>query len=160
MVAPLARLLAEWSAIWMPSAKLSEAAAQHRYRQRAERDRLQSLECGRHAADGEALGALAELATTLALGLILDECANADPDSLPDPQASAYDSLAWAEMNHKVAETIEALPEREAYIIRNHYRNGVSFQQIATVLGLSKGRVSQIHRSALMRMREQLARFR
>jgi RNA polymerase sigma factor for flagellar operon FliA len=139
-------------------ATMSEAAAQYRYRQRAERDRLRSLrEAG---ADEDALAALSRLAATLALGLMAEEVASLDPETVPDGQPSAYESLAWHEMRQKLRQQIAALPERERYVIGQHYRNGVSFQQIAAILGISKGRVSQIHRAALLRLREQLARFR
>ena len=138
---------------------MSESAAQYRYRQRAERDRLRSL---RDAApsDADPLAALSQLAATLAIGLMAEEAEVVDPDSLPDGQPSAYESLVWYQMRQKIREQIAALPERERYVIGQHYTAGVSFQQIATILGVSKGRVSQIHRAALLRLREQLARFR
>ena len=139
-------------------ATMSEAAALYRYRQRAERDRLRSLR--ERGADEDALTALSRLAATLALGLMAEDVHSLDPESLPDGQPSAYESLAWHEMRQKLREQIASLPEREHYVISQHYRNGVSFQQIAAILGVSKGRVSQIHRAALLRLREQLARFR
>jgi len=143
-------------------AAMSEAAAHYRYRQRAERDRLRSLREGEAGADGgeDALTALSRLAATLALGLLAEEVESLDPESLPDGQPSAYENLAWHEMRRKLREQIAALPEREHYVVSQHYRNGVSFRQIAAILGVSKGRVSQIHRAALLRLREQLARFR
>lgn len=139
-------------------AQLTEAAAQYRYRQRAERDRLRSLRAGMDGSDP--LSALSELAATLALGLMLEEEHPFDLDSLPDPQPSAYESLAWHELSTRLAERLVGLPAQEAYVIVQHYRHGVSFQQIAAVLGLSKGRISQIHRAALLRLRGQLAQYR
>lgn len=137
---------------------MSESAAQYRYRQRAERDRLRSLRSGPD--HGDPLSALSELAATLALGLMLEDGGGVDPDLLPDPQPSAYESLAWHELAGRLGEQLAALPEREAYVIRQHYQHGVGFQQIALVLGLSKGRISQIHRAALLRLRGQLAQYR
>ncbi|OCC22926.1 hypothetical protein MB02_14260 [Croceicoccus estronivorus] len=141
-------------------ATMSEATAQYRYHQRVERDRLRSLRQSGPVAEADPLGALAELASTLALGLLVGDGEAVDPDTIPDGQPSAYESLAWHEMQKKVREQIDMLPERERYIVSQHYRNGVSFQQIAAILGVSKGRVSQIHRSALLRLREQMAQFR
>jgi RNA polymerase sigma factor for flagellar operon FliA len=46
------------------------------------------------------------------------------------------------------------LPEREAKIIRHHYFQQVPFDDIAESLGLTKGRVSQLHRRALMMLRD------
>lgn len=143
-------------------AMMSESAAQYRYRQRAERDRLRSLRDAApgNTSDADPLAALSQLAATLAIGLMAEEAEVVDPDTLPDGQPSAYESLVWYQMRQKIREQIAALPERERYVIGQHYTAGVSFQQIATILGVSKGRVSQIHRAALLRLREQLARFR
>ncbi|MDD3800151.1 MAG: sigma-70 family RNA polymerase sigma factor [Novosphingobium sp.] len=141
-------------------ATMSEAAAQFRYRQRAERDRLRSLHETSPDDGADPLAVLSRLAVTLAIGLLAEEAETIDPDTIPDGQPSAYESLVWHEMRRKIRERIEALPERERYVVGQHYRNGVSFQQIAAILGISKGRVSQIHRAALLRLREELARFR
>ena len=111
-------------------AQASEAAAQYSYRQRAERDRLRSLEEG-------------------AAGL----------EAIPDPAPSAYETLAWNQLQARIHELLERLPEKEAFVMRQHYRNGASFQQIAALLGVTRGRVSQIHRAALQRMRSLLARY-
>lgn len=51
------------------------------------------------------------------------------------------------------------MPAAEKAVIQHHYSNGVDFTHIARALGLSKGRVSQLHHSALKRLREQLRRF-
>jgi RNA polymerase sigma factor for flagellar operon FliA len=45
---------------------------------------------------------------------------------------------------------------RESVIVRQHYENGVSFTHIAQLLGLSKGRVSQLHASAVARLRARI----
>jgi RNA polymerase sigma factor for flagellar operon FliA len=96
----------------------------------------------------------------IALGLLLDERESGGIDAIPDPKPSAYESLAIEELRRRLNETVDTLPEREGYVIRQHYRHGVSFQQIATLLGVSKGRVSQIHRAALERLRSVLGKLR
>jgi len=54
-----------------------------------------------------------------------------------------------------------ALPAHlERQVIEYHYLQGLLFADIATLLGLSRGRVSQIHSSALFRLRKSLAKFR
>jgi RNA polymerase sigma factor for flagellar operon FliA len=141
-------------------AQSSEAASQYRYRQRAERERLRSISEGADGAGDDLITALSRLSSAIALGLLLDEQASEVIQTIPDPQPSAYESIALAELRRRVEETVDALPEREGFVIRQHYRNGVSFQQIATLLGVSKGRVSQIHRAALERLRSVLGRLR
>lgn len=140
-------------------AQTSEAAAQYRYRQRAERDRLRSL---RNPADALAdpIAALSSLSAAIAIGLMLEADFSSAVEAIPDPAPSAYDSLAWNELHRHVHGLIDALPDQEAYVVQQHYRNDVSFQQIAVLMGLSKGRVSQIHRAALQRLRGRLAKLR
>ncbi len=137
--------------------KASEASAHYSYRYRAERERLGSL-LTEQDKEESALAALSKLAASLAIGLMLEDKNGAD--SIPSDEPSAYDTLAWHELNEALSEKIDALPEREAFIVRQHYKNGVSFQQIALLLGLSKGRISQLHASAMGRLRSQLSKFR
>jgi len=53
-------------------------------------------------------------------------------------------------------ETIDNLPERERYIISLYYYEGLSFKEIAKVLGLSESRISQIHTKTLLLLRSRL----
>lgn len=133
----------------------SEAAALSRHRQRTERERIASL----RQSTADPLAALSALSATVALGLIL-ETGTGEVDAIADPAPSAYESLAWNELYARVQELVDNLPEREGFVIRQHYRNGVSFQQIALLLGLTKGRISQIHRAGLERLRGLLAKLR
>ncbi len=136
----------------------SEANAQFSARQRLESERRRSLKAGdRHktAENGEDhLAQLAELAAGLAIGLMAEgarslyEGAGAGLD--------AYESLAWRELQINLAREVERLPDQERTVIRQHYLNGVAFSEIARMMGLSKGRISQLHRSALLRVRERL----
>jgi RNA polymerase sigma factor for flagellar operon FliA len=63
-------------------------------------------------------------------------------------------------MQARLAEAMHNLPEKEAIIVRQHYENGLSFSQVAELMGLSRGRVSQLHRSALDRLRKKIGKFR
>jgi RNA polymerase sigma factor for flagellar operon FliA len=48
------------------------------------------------------------------------------------------------------------LDEPELSVIRQHYFEGVPFTQLALARGLSKGRISQIHRAALGKLKDRL----
>ncbi|MGD9170794.1 MAG: sigma-70 family RNA polymerase sigma factor [Candidatus Thiodiazotropha sp.] len=48
---------------------------------------------------------------------------------------------------------VDNLPERDRLIIRGHYFHGVPFDELAKLLDISKGRVSQLHKRALQRIR-------
>lgn len=141
-------------------AKVSEVAAQFAHHQRTERERLKSLRRSPQESASAPIAALSALSATIVLGLMLDMGAPEDIEQIPDPALTAYESLAWNELHSKVHELVDNLPEREGFVIRQHYRNGVSFQQIAILLGVSKGRISQIHRAGLERLRGLLAKLR
>ncbi|WP_332819462.1 sigma-70 family RNA polymerase sigma factor [Sphingopyxis sp.] len=139
--------------------KASEASAQYGYRRRVERDRLRSL---REQDAGEALKSvdgLASIAAKIAIGLILEDQAAVEPDDLPSTDPSAYDTLAWRQLCGELGRRLDHLPDKEAFVIDQHYRNDLQFQQIAILMGLSKGRISQLHATGLERLRKQMSRI-
>ncbi|WP_425999042.1 sigma-70 family RNA polymerase sigma factor [Caulobacter sp. DWR1-3-2b1] len=141
-------------------AKLSELREQISFRSRVRADRLRSLTAnGMGQADAaDALQALTDLAVGLAIGFMLDGSGLVAAPGEADPAPSAYDSLVWRDMLRRLTNEIAALPERERLIVRGHYLDGVDFESLARLLQISKGRVSQLHKAALGRIRAQLAR--
>lgn len=138
-------------------ARASEVREQIASRSRLRAERLRSL--APQGVDGldasQALNALVELATGLAVGFLLDGGLAADEEAA-DRSPSAYDGLAWRETVENLRQAIASLPDREGFIVRQHYLHGVAFDLIAGLLGLSKGRVSQLHRDAILRLRKRL----
>lgn len=131
---------------------MSEIDAQLSYRHRVEQERLRSL----IPTESDALSGLSELAVGLALGLMLEETGMIDGTDKADPRPTAYDSLAWRETQAILARELANLPEQESVVVRQHYEHGLPFAQVAQVMGLSKGRISQLHRAALERLRKRL----
>jgi RNA polymerase sigma factor FliA len=142
------------------AAKASESSAQYTYRRRQERDRLKSLRDGAENQEKSVIELLAAMAAKIAIGLILEDQATPNVEDLPTADPSAYDTLAWRQLCNELDRRLAALPDREAFVINQHYRHDVPFQQIALLLGLSKGRVSQLHSQGLERLRKQMARVR
>lgn len=136
-------------------AKSSESSAQFSHRRRMEIERLRSLRDDAPSKPGDYIAELSDLAATLAIGIIAENArlSGADPAA---QGLGAYESLSWRETQLSVLKEIELLPAAEKSIMQHHYFNGVSFAQIAQLMGLSKGRVSQLHRTALKRVRERL----
>ena len=64
--------------------------------------------------------------------------------------------LEFAEQREKLRAAIECLNEREQYLIKMYYFEGVTFERIANELGVSKQRVSQMHSRAVRLLREHL----
>ncbi len=79
----------------------------------------------------------------------------ADPDC-PDPLAECE----LEDLRSRLAAAIDDLPERERLIIALHYYEGFTSREIAEILGISEGRVSQLHTRALLRLRVRLAQGR
>ena len=139
--------------------RLDEHGAQLRFRQRIERERIASLEVGGEDARS-AIEELANLATELALGLMLDAEERESSSGLAGQPYNGFDSLAWRETRALLAERVDDLPEPERTVIRQHYQNDLLFAQIAVMLGVSKGRVSQLHKAALARLRKSMRTLR
>lgn len=137
-------------------AKASEASAHFSYRKRVERDRLRSLRATAEAND-DPLALIAGIAVKIAIGTLLEEPAGLDPDRLASGEPSAYETVAWRQLLDELERRLTRLPKNEAIVLEQHYRHGVAFKQIAQLLGLSQGRVSQLHSQGLERLRRQLS---
>jgi len=133
-------------------AQMSEIDAQLSHRHRVEQERLRSL----GSDDADPLTALSELAAGLAIGLMLEGTGLIGGREAADNQPDPYDSLAWRETQAILLSEIARLPLPEASVVRQHYDHGLPFAQVAEVMGLSRGRISQIHRAALERLRRRL----
>jgi RNA polymerase sigma factor for flagellar operon FliA len=139
-------------------ARLGELEAQWSQRRRAEQERLRSLKRERATADDDPVEALGQLAACLAVGLMLDGTRIMADEHARDPAPSAYESLAWREMQAKLEREIERLSASEATVIRQHYLNGLAFTQVAELMGLTRGRISQLHSAALTKLRKRISR--
>jgi RNA polymerase sigma factor FliA len=139
--------------------QMSEIDTQIGYRHRIEQERLRSLAQCDEMSRADVLAALSQLATGLALGIMLEGTRLVRSESGADPAPLAYESLEWRELNARLADELARLPANEALVLRQHYDNGLSFAQIAILLDLSRGRVSQLHKSALDRLRAKIGRL-
>lgn len=141
-------------------ARMSEVRQQQSFRNRVRRERMRSIgvEGPKVAALSakDALQALIDVAMGLALGFMLEDTSLYRSPESEQPAASSYDSLVWKEAVVAVSNAMEALPAQEQMVIRGHYLDGLQFEQIAQLLGLSKGRISQIHRAGLTRLKTKL----
>ena len=143
-------------------ARMSEVREQLSWKHRMQRERIASLVADESDQSGlaDAMTALSDLALGLALGFMLEGTGlMTDPEDMLSSRAtarSAYESLVWKDMIGLLMGELATLPEREQIILRHHYIEGVSFEALASLLKLSKGRVSQIHRAALAQLRKKI----
>lgn len=140
-------------------AKASEASSQFSYRKRVERERLRSLSA-KADPSAPALERLADLAVMVALGTLLETHPEIEPDHLAGDAPTAFETLAWNQLCGEVDKRTAQLPRNERFVLDQHYRHGLAFQQIAALLDVSKGRVSQLHAQGLAKLRRYLSHQR
>ncbi len=111
--------------------------------------RLQSLQ---RASDGEsdAFDGVVNAILDLGLGFLLDEAAHAHEAT---GNSDGYAYARTSEIEARLTAAVDRLPERLGLIIKAHYYKQIQFQELATTLGVTKGRISQLHRTALERLR-------
>lgn len=138
--------------------KASEIREQISFRNRARTERTRSLgvDDPDKLSSDEAMKALIDLTVGLAIGFMLEDVGASASEETVDKRPSAYESLAWKELLHRLGQAITSLGSREQSVVRQHYLNALSFEQIGALLGVTKGRVSQIHKSAIRQLRERL----
>jgi RNA polymerase sigma factor for flagellar operon FliA len=64
------------------------------------------------------------------------------------------------EMKQRLADAIEELPEKERMVLTLYYYEELTMKEIGVTLGVVESRVSQIHSSAVVRLRASLAGLR
>jgi len=140
-------------------ASMSEIGRQSRHIYQTEKERLNSLKGKNVGSNDSSLDALRKLTIGLALGMMLEASDLAMGDDKRDTAPNGYDSLEWKSMQKKLNAEIEQLPPPQPFLIRQHYHNEISFSEIATLLKLSKGRVSQLHSQALALLQKRVGKI-
>ncbi|KAK47787.1 RNA polymerase, sigma 28 subunit, FliA/WhiG family [Caballeronia jiangsuensis] len=142
--------------------KLTDGQEQISFMRRMQRERLNSLKAGEVMEDADkhqTLHAVAHLAAGLAIGYMLDETSMLAPsDNAPSPEPSPWQGIAWRQTKERLLAAVSSMPERHRKIIHYHYFNGLQFDQIASILELSKARISQMHRDALTQLRDHIGK--
>lgn len=102
--------------------------------------------------EGDPLEAFVASAIGLGLGYLLDG------QSVPAPVTTldAYAATEAAQRDSAVSECIKLLPEKERLVLVLHYYHHLQFVQVAERLNVTKGRISQLHKQALQRLRQLL----
>ena len=67
---------------------------------------------------------------------------------------SPEDELSETELRENLVEALKTLPEKEAMLVQLYYVEELNVYEIAEVLEITTGRVSQIKKSAISRLRE------
>lgn len=137
---------------------MTETGDRISYLHRAHRDRAESVLEGQPDA-AASLASLLEMVVAVALTVQLDEIAeqeSAEPTVVADP----YASRLYEDSQRRLKRAMESLPDRERQIVNFHYFHQMGFDEIAGLLAVTKGRVSQLHKRALEQIRAAMGKAR
>jgi RNA polymerase sigma factor for flagellar operon FliA len=108
---------------------------------------------GKRSSDKDLFSELADLAIGLALGYMLED-SGMYRNQEQHYTENFYDRHELNELKKNMNRIVDILPEQARDVIRYHYFHGMSFDEIAKLLSLTNGRISQIHRQALKLLQE------
>jgi RNA polymerase sigma factor for flagellar operon FliA len=132
----------------------TERRRQTAFLRRNRRQRVESVD--QSASDGDELPfrEIVDLTVMLAIGFLIED---SGVGSVSEAKNAPLEAQALDEVKQTVRGAVEALPPRERIVLSYHYFHYVGFTELAEQLEISKGRVSQIHKRALERIREHLS---
>lgn len=137
--------------------KATEKRGQWDWRRRVTKERLASrVQESDPGTKQSRFAELAEITIELALGSLLEDSGIIAKERI-DSENQPYIGRALAELKERIRAAIALLPDREQLIINYHYFSHVGFSELARLLQITKGRVSQLHRRAINSIRESLS---
>lgn len=130
--------------------KFSERNQQSSYLRRKHQERVQSLQGDESQSAFEQLAAVT---TDIALGVLLEEFCQAESCG---SVLGCYKAVEFDQLCERLKVVVGVLPEKERYVIEEHYFHDRSFAEISAALMLSRPRISQLHKNALLIIRQVL----
>lgn len=110
-------------------------------------DRSESL----NDEEADPLDAFVTWTVGMGIGWLLDGVSLHDPASLPQ---TPYAELERDQLREILGHAVDLLPERERLVLTLHYFQYTPFSDIAVLLKVTKGRVSQLHKQGIARLRD------
>jgi len=130
--------------------KHSEQQQQISHVARLRQERMQSLlNSQAKSVEDDVFLDLAEVAFGLAIGIMLEGTNLIEKEDVQG-QSEVYKRREVHDLSRLIARLIELLPKLEQQVLKLHYYQKHGFDEISRSLALSKGRVSQIHKKAIL----------
>lgn len=106
----------------------------------------------RDASEGadSAFQEVVDLTIMLAIGFMIGD---SGVGKLSESKNVPLEAQALVQLKQDVQDSVERLPPNEQIVIRYHYFHYIGFTELAEHLQVTKGRISQIHKRALERIR-------
>lgn len=140
--------------------KQRQIAARRRLRAERAADALKTAETvagtGDVADSTDIFKVLAEVGIGLALGLMLEGTGMMAPTADAMSPDNSYAHFELRQLHAAVRACIDKLSEQERHVVQGHYLEDRRFAEVALQLNLTRGRVSQIHKQALEKLRRLL----
>ncbi|MDM0122202.1 sigma-70 family RNA polymerase sigma factor [Variovorax arabinosiphilus] len=151
--------------------KLTEKNQQIHLKMRLRQERLDAAkDAARETTDAGGLQGsdklfryLAEVGIGLALGFMLEDTGMVDAESFdgeaqaPSPEVSYFRQAETTQLRSLLRSCIAQLSEQQKLVISYHYLQEIPFDEIAQTMGVTRGRISQLHRQGLSKLREALS---
>jgi RNA polymerase sigma factor for flagellar operon FliA len=135
--------------------KSTERHEQNAYRTKLRKERLNSITTDYKTRKDSLFSELVEVALGMAICYMLEDTGLVqDPSKVVIGQDEEASELALLKL--RLVESVKTLPERERLIVEYHYFKHADFNELSDILGVTKGRVSQIHKRALALLRDRL----
>ncbi|WP_394848356.1 sigma-70 family RNA polymerase sigma factor [Pendulispora brunnea] len=109
------------------------------------------------AADEKLGEALSGMALAMAAAFLSPQTHGLDEIIHPDTE-SPEEEFAHAELMNRVRDAISKRPENERTLLERHYFDGITFEQAAQEIGLSKSWASRLHARAIEAISRELKR--
>lgn len=100
----------------------------------------------------QALKFVSEVGLGLAVAWLLEGTGMVDAGDRFQAQPF-YQSVELRELRNRLLQLVKDMPAQQSRVITGHYLQELPFEEIATSMGLTRGRISQIHKQALATLR-------
>jgi RNA polymerase sigma factor for flagellar operon FliA len=131
--------------------KFSERAQSSSMRNKLIKERVASLQAT-YANQSESGEALVETILDLAIGFLIEE--QPEEEQVISIAGTGYDSLEINALQDRIFACFDKLSDTQKEVMNAHYKESKNFKSIATELGLTAGRISQIHTQSLNILRK------
>lgn len=75
----------------------------------------------------------------------------------PDRNGEPFHDTVFNELTEKIATLIDRLTDKEKLVLSLYYTEELNMREVAEVLGVTEGRVSQLHSQAISRLRREFS---
>lgn len=135
--------------------KTSELAAQISFKKKLKQQRLESISNNKDSDSFDLMKEMTELTILLAVDHMLESSSiSLLQTELTDNQP--YQKYEIKQMQEKLIFLLDVIPDNHRKVIKYHYLGQMTFDHIGEILGVTKGRISQIHKEALCLLRKAL----